>query len=172
VGLLDAVVFSGGEPTLQRGLARAIEDVRAMGFRAGLHTAGIYPGRLAPLLPRLNWIGLDVKAPFEDYPKVVGRRAAGASARDSLERVLDSPVEHEVRTTYHPALHDAAGLLELARMLSRMGVRRYVLQEFRATGCEDAALADFAPLLDEAFMAEVAPLFASFEWRRAASAAQ
>ena len=46
-GLLDAVVFSGGEPTLQAGLARAVEDVRRRGFAAGLHTAGIYPRRLA-----------------------------------------------------------------------------------------------------------------------------
>ena len=42
-GLLDAVVFSGGEPTQQRGLADAIDEVRALGFKIGLHTAGIYP---------------------------------------------------------------------------------------------------------------------------------
>ena len=35
--LLDAVVFSGGEPTLQDGLAPAMEEVRQMGFRIGLH---------------------------------------------------------------------------------------------------------------------------------------
>ena len=30
-GLLDAVVFSGGEPTLQKGLISAIEQVKKMG---------------------------------------------------------------------------------------------------------------------------------------------
>lgn len=38
--LLDAVVFSGGEPTLQDGLAPAMEEVRQMGFRIGLHKIG------------------------------------------------------------------------------------------------------------------------------------
>ena len=34
-GLLDAVVFSGGEPTAQRALHAAIGAVRALGFRVG-----------------------------------------------------------------------------------------------------------------------------------------
>ncbi|MBI2095985.1 MAG: anaerobic ribonucleoside-triphosphate reductase activating protein [Candidatus Omnitrophica bacterium] len=46
-GLLEAVVFSGGEPTLQAGLATAAAEVKAMGFLVGLHTAGPYPRRLA-----------------------------------------------------------------------------------------------------------------------------
>lgn len=46
-GLLDGVVFSGGEPLLQRGLAPALGEVRSLGFATGLHTAGIYPERLA-----------------------------------------------------------------------------------------------------------------------------
>ncbi|MCU7809345.1 MAG: anaerobic ribonucleoside-triphosphate reductase activating protein, partial [Candidatus Thiodiazotropha sp. (ex Semelilucina semeliformis)] len=37
-GLLDAVVFSGGEPTQQRALPDAIAEVSAMGFKIGLHT--------------------------------------------------------------------------------------------------------------------------------------
>ena len=45
--LLDAVVFSGGEPTLQDGLLGAMEEVRAMGFRIGLHSAGIKPAAFA-----------------------------------------------------------------------------------------------------------------------------
>ena len=52
-GLLDGVVFSGGEPTLQAALADALAAVRALGMQTALHTAGMYPQRLAapPLLP-------------------------------------------------------------------------------------------------------------------------
>ena len=45
-GLLDAVVFSGGEPTLQAGLGAAMREVKALGYLVGLHTAGIVPRRL------------------------------------------------------------------------------------------------------------------------------
>ncbi len=37
-GLFDAVVFSGGEPTLQAGIRRALTAVRSLGFKIGLHT--------------------------------------------------------------------------------------------------------------------------------------
>ncbi len=53
-GLLDAVVFSGGEPTADPALPQAVDEVRALGFRVGLHTAGMLPRRLRTLLPRLD----------------------------------------------------------------------------------------------------------------------
>jgi organic radical activating enzyme len=42
-GLLDAVVFSGGEPTLQPAILDAVKDACKLGFRVGLHTAGMNP---------------------------------------------------------------------------------------------------------------------------------
>jgi pyruvate formate lyase activating enzyme len=36
IGLLDAVVFSGGEPTMQRGLLPALQVVRALGFKVAI----------------------------------------------------------------------------------------------------------------------------------------
>lgn len=42
-GLLEGVVFSGGEPTLQAGLPEALRQVRDLGFATGLHTAGPSP---------------------------------------------------------------------------------------------------------------------------------
>ncbi len=73
-GLLDAVVFSGGEPTAQAGLPAAIAAVRALGFKIGLHTGGAYPRRLAKVLPLVDWVGLDVKAPRAEYECVTGDR--------------------------------------------------------------------------------------------------
>jgi len=49
-GLLEAVVFSGGEPTLQKELINAIHIVKKLGFKIGLHTAG-------PSRSRLGWYG-------------------------------------------------------------------------------------------------------------------
>ena len=70
--LLDAVVFSGGEPTAQGELPAAIDAVRALGFAVGVHTNGAYPRRLARILPQLDWVGIDVKAPAADYASVTG----------------------------------------------------------------------------------------------------
>lgn len=62
-GLLDGVVFSGGEPTLQTALADALAAVRALGMQTALHTAGMYPQRLAALLPQLDWVGWTSRPP-------------------------------------------------------------------------------------------------------------
>lgn len=166
VGLLDAVVFSGGEPTRQPGLAAAAAQARALGFRVGLHTAGIHPRRLEAVLPLLDWVGLDVKAPFHGYAAVTGVAGSGAPALASLKLVLASGVDHEVRTTVHPALLPPAELLELARTLAAMGVRRFVVQDARGRG-PDGRLPPPAHSSHAAQRDRLAGLFPEFEIRAA-----
>ena len=139
-GLLDGVVFSGGEPTLQPELAEAMREVRALGFKIGLHTGGAYPRRLEEVLPLVDWVGLDAKAPFADYARITGVVGSGVPALSSLEHVLASGVDHEIRTTVHPALLSDDDVVDLAQDLSAHGVKRYVIQAFRSQGCADAAL--------------------------------
>ncbi len=139
-GLLDAVVFSGGEPTLQRGLADAMREVRALGFKVGLHTAGAYPERLRALLHLCDWVGLDIKAPFARYDALTGAPGSGERVRASLAILVASGVAHECRTTVHRALHGLDDLMDLPDALLVDGAECYVLQPFRAEGCRDAVL--------------------------------
>ena len=139
-GLLDAIVFSGGEPTSQKMLAPAMHTIREMGFAVGLHSGGAYPGRLAAILPDIDWIGLDLKAPIGEYPMVTGVNGSGASAYASLEAVLASGVRYEIRTTVHPALTSRAALSVMAGELATRGVTEWVLQPFRANGCASESL--------------------------------
>lgn len=143
VGLLDGVVFSGGEPTLQRALIPAMDLVRSLGFQVGLHTAGAFPGLLAQALPHVDWVGLDIKALPEDYELVAGRPHSGENAWRSLELVLgnrllragsDRPLEFEVRTTAHPAAIDDEGLRRLGCRLADAGVDCWAVQRFREAG--------------------------------------
>ena len=64
---LDGVVFSGGEPTRQDGLADAMEQVRALGLPVGLHTSGSYPQRFAAVLSLADRVVLEIKAPATLY---------------------------------------------------------------------------------------------------------
>ena len=139
-GLIDAVVFSGGEPTMDPGLETAIREVRRLGFQVGLHSGGTHPARLRQVLPLLDWIGLDIKANAADYERVTQVRGSGAPAFDSLRGVLASGVRHECRSTIHPALHSEDELRRLAGHLAGQGVTHYALQVFRPTGCGDAQL--------------------------------
>lgn len=133
-GLLDGVVFSGGEPTRQPGLPAAMREVRALGHGVGLHTGGAYPTRLAALLPLVDWVGLDIKALPEDYHRITGVGASGVKAFASLELLVASGVDHEVRITVDPTVHTAEDLHRLVAGVRAAGARQVVLQETRAEG--------------------------------------
>ena len=169
-GLLDAVVFSGGEPTLQDELRQAMTAARELGFKVGLHTSGAYPSRLAELLPLSSWVGMDIKSSFADYDKVTGVPFSGEKARASARMLLASGVPYEFRTTVHPLYHTASSLLSLAKSLQQLGVKHYVLQEFRAQGCENLALNTAYPdqdLLNDALCRRMGSMFDSYSVRRA-----
>jgi pyruvate formate lyase activating enzyme len=133
-GLLEGVVFSGGEPLLQRRLGDAVGEVRAMGFATALHTAGAYPQRLRSLLPLIDWIGFDVKAPFDGYRAITGCDG-GETAKQSLAMVLASGTPCEVRCTVDERRLEDDALCRMADQLASMGVDRLLLQTRRdATG--------------------------------------
>jgi len=129
-GLLEAVVFSGGEPLLQEALPDAIADVKKMGFKVGLHTAGAFPDKLARIISSLDWVGFDVKHSFKDYDKIVSVPNQGDLARRSLEILIASNVDFEVRMTLHESI-DTSSVVEVLKEISAMGVKQVVLQKCR-----------------------------------------
>ncbi len=133
-GLLDGLVFSGGEPTRQPALADAMRDVREAGFAVGLHTNGAYPRRLAAVLPLVDWVGLDIKGPRARYAAVTGAAFGADRAFESLHLVLAAGVPVQVRTTVDPTTLTDDDVTELRATLAALGVRDHVLQEVRTTG--------------------------------------
>ncbi|HAM44680.1 MAG TPA: anaerobic ribonucleoside-triphosphate reductase activating protein [Propionibacteriaceae bacterium] len=146
-GLLDGVVFTGGEPTGAPSLPAAIAEVVDRGFPVGLHTSGAHPARLTAVLDLVSWVGLDIKGLPQEYPAITGRPRAGQQAYDSLGQVLASGVDYEVRVTADPAHHTADGLTELVAMLRQRGVTNLVLQPVRFGAEASTAAAD--ALLDQ-----------------------
>ncbi len=129
-GLLDAVVFSGGEPTAQQALPAAMSEARGLGFKIGLHTSGAYPKRLRRLLPLLDWVGLDIKALSEDYDRITGVDGSGKPAWKSLSLLLESGIALEIRTTVMPDWTPPK-VAAIAHALADAGVKDYTLQ-----GCD------------------------------------
>lgn len=133
--LLEAVVFSGGEPTEQKHLLDYIKKVKAMGFKVGLHTNGNNPKILAEIIEHTDWIGLDIKTLKEEYPKITGIENSGEFAFKSLNLVLKSGIDYEVRTTVHSDLISYAQLGKLAEILSEKGVKNYAVQLCLTDSC-------------------------------------
>ncbi|MET8685539.1 anaerobic ribonucleoside-triphosphate reductase activating protein [Streptomyces sp. NPDC004732] len=132
-GLLDGVVFSGGEPLLQAGLAWAMREARGLGFGVGLHTGGAFPRRFAELLADglVDWVGFDVKAAPDTYDRVTGARNSAAPVLRSLRLLRESGVAHQLRTTVGPGFLDRDDVAELREWLAGEGLSGHVWQRAR-----------------------------------------
>ncbi len=126
---LDGVVFSGGEPTRQDGLADAMEQVRALGLPVGLHTSGSYPQHFAAVLSLADRVVLEIKAPATLYRAVTGVGASAHKAFASLRLALDSGVDLQVRTVADRAVVTPEVLVGLRENLAAMGVKDHVVVE-------------------------------------------
>ena len=137
-GLLDGVVFTGGEALRQEAVLDAMARVKAEGFMVGLHTAGVYPRRLEAALGHVDWVGLDIKALPEHYAQVVGRPNSAPKAWQCLQVLLETAADggpdFEVRTTVVPGDVTADDAVEVARRVHEAGARVYALQQARGEG--------------------------------------
>ncbi len=165
-GMLEAVVFSGGEPTLQGALREAMLTVRAMGFRVGMHSAGIRPAAFLRALPLVDWVGFDIKSLPEDCDRITGVAGSGEANWQSLTYLLQHGVDYECRTTVHWQLLDAGRLLRLAECLRDRGVTNFAVQIVRTTRMHDTSLPEnVSPATAESLWTYLHTLFPRFSLR-------
>lgn len=131
-GFLDGVVLTGGEPTLSPDLFDFVRALKNLGFLVKLDTNGTNPRVLESLLSLglLDYVALDIKAPFPRYAEYIGLPEAEKiveELRESLAIISKLAPDYEVRTTVAPGL-SGADLLAIAQEVK--GLRRYVLQPF------------------------------------------
>lgn len=139
-GKLDAVVVSGGEPTLQPDLAGFLALVRSMGFLVKIDTNGSRPSVLRSLIDQglLDYVAMDVKAPIHKYSRLAGVEVDVESLRESVALIASSGIAHEFRTTHVEALLDDQDLAEIRAGLPRASSHR--IQRFRPENALDSAL--------------------------------
>ncbi|MCG5531400.1 hypothetical protein LRD18_11125 [Halorhodospira halochloris] len=64
---------------------------------SGCNTAGSYPQRLNEQLSWVDWVAMDIKGEWADYPEVTGVANSAEKARESVEAVKASGVAYELR---------------------------------------------------------------------------
>lgn len=141
-GLLDAVVFTGGEPTLQKDLAWQLNRAKKLGYSVKLDTNGSRPEVLKSVITAglADYVAMDYKAPAGMYPALCGAGAAGV--RESLGILFASGIEWELRTTVVPQL----GIAELESMARAVPeLPRWYLQLYREQEGDRETLGDLEP---------------------------
>lgn len=146
-GLLDGVVISGGEPTLQPDLPEFCRQVRDMGFLVKLDTNGYRPDVLEHLLDErlLDYVAMDLKAPPARYDLLAGILIDMRRIQRSVDQLMGGGIDYEFRTTVVPGLLAAEDIESIARWVS--GARCYFLQQFVPHNTLDPSLNEVTPYL-------------------------
>lgn len=130
-GMLDGVVFTGGEPLVNQDIGQFMEKVKRLGYLVKLDTNGSFPDRMLSLVDAglVDYVAMDVKNDLDSYAATCGLAAMDtASIVRSIELLKSGLVDYEFRTTVVEELHNEKNFIKIAALISPC--RRYFLQPF------------------------------------------
>lgn len=151
-GWVEAVVVTGGEPTLQADLSRFLSRIKQMGFLTMIHTNGTKPKVIEKLIKKklVDYWAMDLKGDFENYEKYTNVQCTIYNVQKSIELIVKSGVDYEFRTTVVPGLHNLKNLIKLARQTGIISVNcHWFLQQFRPVNCLDKKYLSVKPYSEE-----------------------
>jgi len=128
---VDSIVISGGEPCLQEDLINFIKNVKEIGLFIKIDTNGSRPDVLKELIDNklVDYIAMDIKAPFEKYKDVIKGDVDLEKIRESVKLIKESNVDYEFRTTILPKLLNKEDIKIICEEIKN--AKRYYLQQFR-----------------------------------------
>ena len=144
IGLVDAVVFSGGEPTLEPDLEVKIKAVKSFGFLIKLDTNGTNPELLEKLLDEklIDYVAMDIKNSSSLYAETSGVKNINLdNIKKSISLIVDKAPDYEFRTTLVKEFHehmDYDAFFELIKNAKRLYLQKFVDRE----GCIKKGLHD------------------------------
>ena len=132
-GLLDGVVISGGEPTIQKGLISFCEKIRLMGYSVKLDTNGSRPEVIKNLIDEdlVNYIAMDIKTDTSQYTQLIKDNSSIDDISLSVNIIKESNIDYEFRTTCIKPLINEKILDNMSHWLK--GSKLYALQQFSKT---------------------------------------
>ncbi len=128
--LIDAVVISGGEPTLMTDLKDKIIKIRELGFKIKLDTNGSNPLMLKDLVNSklLDYVAMDIKNSLNKYGITSGVNGNFNLLKESIEFLKKNKVDYEFRTTLIDEFHDEKSIKEMGELLK--GAKKIFLQKY------------------------------------------
>lgn len=129
--MIDGIVICGGEPTIYPGLIDFIKKCKERKLLVKLDTNGSNPEYVKRLIDEklIDYVAMDLKAPFDEYHKVIGLEFSMDKIRESINLIINSGLDYEFRTTLVPGFHNNERVKLMAASLS--GAKKYFLQLFK-----------------------------------------
>ncbi|WP_461629448.1 anaerobic ribonucleoside-triphosphate reductase activating protein [Labilibaculum euxinus] len=148
-GFIDALVITGGEPTVQSDLVAFIRKVKELGLFVKLDTNGTNPKLLRILMQQnlIDYVAMDLKTVPElsAYKGIVGNQFTEIqlmNVKKSIAILKDSPIDVEFRTTLIRECHSEADIRKMCEVLK--GDYKYTLQSFSPVKVLDLSFANYS----------------------------
>lgn len=128
--VLEGLVITGGEPTLQKDLKEFIKKVRKLGLKIKLDTNGSNYLVLEDLLKEnlLDYVAMDIKTTFDKYEDIVGLKVNTTNIKKSIKLLKESNIDYEFRTTIVKEFHDLDTIKEIIKIVDGS---KYFLQNYQ-----------------------------------------
>ena len=137
-GKLDGVVITGGEPCLQKDLPEFIKKIKSLGFAVKLDTNGSFPEMLEKVLPDVDYVAMDIKAPLNKYSKIVNINVNIDNIQKSINLLKNSGIDYEFRTTVIKSQLSYKDFEEIGMLIQN--APRYFFQNFVPSKILDPSL--------------------------------
>ncbi|MGD8545748.1 MAG: anaerobic ribonucleoside-triphosphate reductase activating protein [Candidatus Bathyarchaeota archaeon] len=138
---LNAVVITGGEPTIYADLPEFLKKLKEAGFDLKLDTNGFSPRVLKECLPYVDYVALDVKTSLSKY-ELLGAKHTNGLIR-TVEILKEGTVEYEFRATVVPGFVDKEDIHRIGEIVK--GGRLFVFQKFIPSDTLDKTFNDMKP---------------------------
>ncbi|MCR5333234.1 MAG: anaerobic ribonucleoside-triphosphate reductase activating protein [Bacilli bacterium] len=129
-GVIDAVVISGGEPTLMPELKDRIIKIKELGYKIKLDTNGTNPRLLKELINEklIDYVAMDVKNSIEKYPLTTGIHGNFDVVVESINLLKEGKVDYEFRTTLVDEFHSEKTIKDMGELVK--GAKKLYLQKY------------------------------------------
>ena len=134
VGLLDAVVLSGGEASIHN-LVDFCSELKKLGFKIKLDTNGTNPKQIKKLisLNLIDYMAIDFKATKEKFYEITKTNMYDEYIK-TIKYLIKINFDFEIRTTVHSQLLNSYDINEMISVLENIGYKNtYYLQNFLQT---------------------------------------
>lgn len=142
---IDAVVITGGEPTIHKELPKFIKKLKDKGFAVKLDTNGFNSKILKECLQYVDYVALDVKTSPGKYDRL------GAASIEEFLRTVEivklGKVKYEFRTTVVPQFVTDEDIAEIGELVR--GARNFAFQQFSPHDTLDKTFSTIAPYSTE-----------------------
>lgn len=130
-GILDGIVITGGEPTINKDLIPFMRRIKDLGYSLKLDTNGYRPEVLEEVLSEslADYVAMDIKNSLDSYPRTAGLSFfSEGNITKSAALLMGSGIEYEFRTTVVKEHHSEENFRKIGEWLK--GADKYFLQSF------------------------------------------